>query len=128
MTTKIHVAVDGLGNPVRLIITAGQSSEFGQANALISGFYADYILVDKGYDSDSFIKQIHWQGAEPVIPSRSHRKQKRNHDKILYKERNLVERFFQKMKNFRRVATRYDKLARNYLGMLYLSASLIWLT
>ena len=98
-----------------------------QANALIEGFSADYVLADKGYDSDAFVQTITDSGAEPVIPSRKNRKKPRDYDKELYKERNLVERLFQKLKHFRRVATRYEKLARNYMGMLHLASSMIWL-
>lgn len=127
MTTKIHAAADALGNPLRLILTAGQASEYGQAHALIEGFQADYVLADKGYDSDGFVTAIREAGSVPVIPPRRGRKQPRECDRELYKERNLVERLFQKLKQFRRVATRYERLGRNYLGMLHLAASMIWL-
>lgn len=127
LTTKIHAAVDGLGNPVRLLLTAGQASEYGQANALIEGFDAEYVLADRGYDSDKFIEEIRATGAVPVIPPRRNRKELREYDRELYKERNLVERLFQKLKNFRRIATRYERLKRNYQSMLHLVASLIWL-
>lgn len=127
LSTKIHAAVDALGNPVRLLLTAGQASEYGQANALIEGFYADFVLADKGYDSNDFIKKIEESGAVPVIPPRRNRNEAREYDKHLYKERNLVERLFQKLKQFRRVATRYERLGRNYLSMLHIVAALIWL-
>ncbi len=127
MSTKIHAAVDALGNPVRLLLTAGQASEYGQANALIEGFDVDYVLADKGYDSDEFVEVIEKTGAVAVIPPRRNRKKQREYDRELYKERNLVERLFQKLKQFRRIATRYEKLKRNYQSMLYLVGSLIWL-
>ena len=127
LTTKIHAATDALGNPVRFILTAGQASEFGQANALIEGFSADFVLADKGYDSNEFLLQIRASGAEPVIPPKHNRIEQREYDKELYKERNLVERLFQKLKSFRRVATRYERLLRNYMGMLELAAIMIWL-
>ena len=127
LSTKIHAAVDALGNPVRLLLTAGQSSEYGQSKALIEGWVADYVLADKGYDSDEFIEAIEWSGAIAVIPPRCHRQAQREYDRELYKERNLVERFFQKIKQFRRIATRYEKLKRNYQSMLYLVNSIIWL-
>lgn len=123
MTTKIHAAVDALGNPVRLLLTAGQASEYGQANALIEGFDADHVIADRGYDSDEFVQLISAGGAKPVIPPRKHRNDQREYDRELYKERNLVERLFQKLKQYRRVATRYERLARNYLAMLYLNGS-----
>ncbi len=127
MSTKIHAAVDALGNPVRLLLTAGQASEYGQANALIEGFDAGFVLADKGYDSNNFIEIIEDTGAIPVIPPRSNRNEAREYDKHLYKERNLVERLFQKLKHFRRIATRYERLAQNYLSMLHIVAALIWL-
>jgi transposase len=126
LTTKIHAAVDALGHPVRLILTAGQASEYGQANALIEGFLAKYVLADKGYDSESFIQTIIESGATPVIPPRRSRKEQRDYDRHIYKERNWVERLFQKLKQFRRIATRYERLGRNYLSMLYLGAAMVW--
>ena len=127
MSTKIHAAVDALGNPVRLLLTAGQASEYGQASALIDGFDAAYILADKGYDSDKFIGELEKAGATAVIPPRKNRKEQREYDQALYKERNLVERLFQKLKHFRRIATRYERLKRNYQAMLFLVSSVIWL-
>lgn len=127
LSTKIHAAVDALGNPVRLLLTAGQTSEYTQAEALIEGFVAGYVLADKGYDSDRFVSAIENSQAVPVIPSKKNRKISREYDKELYKERNLVERFFQKVKHFRRIATRYERLARNYQAMLSLVSIVIWL-
>ena len=127
MSTKIHAAVDALGNPVKLLLTAGQASEYGQASALIDGFDAAYVLADKGYDSDQFIGELEKVGATAVIPPRKNRKKQRDYDQELYKERNLVERFFQKLKHFRRIATRYERLKRNYQAMLFLVSSVIWL-
>jgi transposase len=112
LSTKIHAAVDALGNPVRFLLTAGQTSEYTQAEALIAGFEAGYVLADKGYDSDAFISAIAESQAMPVIPARKNRKVPRELDRDLYKERNRVERCFQKLKHFRRIATRYERLAR----------------
>jgi transposase len=119
--------VDGLGNPVRFILTQGQSSEYEQANAMITGFQASFVLADKGYDSDNFIEAIEDGGAKAVIPPRKNRIEKRDYDKTIYKERNFVERLFQKLKHYRRIATRYERLARNYMSMLSLVATIIWL-
>ena len=105
--------MDALGNPVRLLITAGQASEYGQVNHLLENLDYQYLLADKGYDSDEVIQKVLGSGAEPVIPPRSNRKEQRFYDKHIYKERNLVERLFLKLKNFRRVATRYERLGRN---------------
>ena len=127
LSTKIHAAVDALGNPVRFILTAGQHSEIRQVDALIGGFSADYVIADKGYDADSFIELIESGGAMAVIPPRSNRKTARAYDEYLYQERNLVERVFQKLKHYRRIATRYERLAVTYLAMLSLVATVIWL-
>ena len=116
-----------MGNPVRLLVTGGQASEYEQADALLAGFVPDYVLADKGYDSEAFVKTITDSGAVAVIPSRKNRKAPREYDRTLYKERNLVERFFQKLKQFRRIATRYDRLCRNDWAMLHLASSMIWL-
>ena len=110
-----------------MLITAGQASEYGQANALIEGFKADFVLADKGYDSNEFVERIEESGAIAVIPSRSNRIETRDYDKHLYKERNLVERLFQKLKQYRRIATRYERAGLHYLSMLNLVVSMIWL-
>jgi transposase len=112
---------------MRLIITPGQASEYGQADNLIDSFDVDYVLADKGYDSDNFIRKIESQGAVAVVPPRSNRLCQRDYDKVIYKDRNLVERLFLKLKSFRRLATRYERLAENFLSMLYLAAATIWL-
>ena len=94
---------------------------------MIEGFQADYVIADKGYDSDAFVQAINSTGAEAVIPPRSNRKKMRSYDEELYKDRNLVERLFQKLKHYRRIATRYERLARNYFSMLALVSTVIWL-
>jgi len=95
--------------------------------AFIDGFDAAYVLADKGYDSDKFIGEPEKAGATTVIPPRKNRKEQREYDQELYKERNLVERLFQKLKHFRRIATRYERLKRKYQAMLLLVSSVIWL-
>jgi len=127
LSTKIHAAVDALGNPVRFILTAGQYSEIRQADALIEGFSVDYVIADKGYDSDLFIVAIESGEAIAVIPPRRNRTTVRAYDEYLYRERNLVERVFQKLKHYRRIATRYERLAITYQAMLSLVATVIWL-
>lgn len=94
---------------------------------MIAGFQSEYVIADKGYDSNSFVTAIHKSEAEAVIPPRSNRKEMREYDVELYKERNLVERFFQKLKHYRRIATRYERLGRNYFSMLALVSTVIWL-
>ena len=127
LSTKIHTAVDASGNPVRFILTAGQHSEIKQAEALIVGFPAYYVIADKGYDADEFIATIEKNQATAVIPPRSNRKITRQYDKVLYRERNLVGRVFQKLKHYRRIATRYERLAITYHAMLSLVATIFWL-
>lgn len=119
-TTKIHAACDALGNPLRFFITAGQRSDYLKALDLIEGFKMEALLADKGYDADYIVAAI--GEAQAVIPPRSMRKFKRTYDEELYKERNLVERMFNKLKHFRRVATRYDKLAITYLSFIHFAA------
>lgn len=101
-----------LGNPVRLLLTAGQVSGHTQAEALVDGFKAGFVLADKGYGSDAFVDAIKSNNAVPVIPPKKNRAVAREYDKFLYKERNLVERLFQKLKHFRRIATRYERLTQ----------------
>lgn len=122
MTTKIHAAVDGLGEPVRLIATAGQKSDIGQAEALIEGFEPDYVLADRAYDADRFHDAILDKQAIPVIPPMPKRRFQHSYDAEIYKERNRIERFFNKLKQFRRIATRYDKLIANFMGFVMLAA------
>jgi transposase len=119
--------VDALGNPVRFILTAGQVNDIVQAENLINGFSFDKLLGDRGFDSDSFRGCIAHAGAEAVIPSTRSRSRAIPYDKHIYKERNLVERFFNKIKHFRRIATRYEKTALSFASMLFLVAAVIWL-
>jgi transposase len=121
------VSVDALGNPVRFIVTAGNVNDILQAEDLISGFSFDKLLGDKGYDSDRFRARIAEAGAEAVIPSTRSRSQAIPYDKHVYEDRNLVERFFNKIKHFRRIATRYEKTALSFAAMLFLVGAVIWL-
>ena len=121
------MSVDGLGNPVRFILTAGNVNDIVQAEALIRGLSFDKLLADKGYDSDRFRASIAQVGAEAVIPSTRSRSQVIPYDKYVYRDRNLVERFFNKIKHFRRIATRYEKTALSFASMLFLVGVVIWL-
>lgn len=127
MSTKVHVAVDALGNPVRLIATAGQVADVTQGAALVSGMKVGHVIADKGYDSSELVGVIEAGGAVAVIPPRSNRKVPREYDKHLYKDRNLAERFLNKVKNCRRVATRYEKTVRNYLAFWQLASIMVLL-
>ena len=128
-TTKIHAITDGLGNPLDFILTAGQASDIGQAEALLelTPAGAEAMLGDKAYDSDTFIKAIQEKGMKAVIPPRSNRLVPRDCDWFVYKERHLIECFFGKIKHYRRVFSRFDKLARNYMSFIRFVSALIWL-
>jgi putative transposase len=127
LSTKIHAAGDALGNPVRLIGSPGQRNDIAFAHDLIDGFAAHATIADKGYDADHLCERIAQTGGEIVIPPKRNRSLKRPYDTELYKERNIIERFFNKLKQFRRVATRYDKLLANFMGFVKLAAIAIWL-
>ena len=113
---------------MRFFVTKGQQSDFTRAVDLIEGFCALYVVGDKGYDADYVVEAIESMGGEAVIPPKRNRKKQRSYDRCAYAARNLVERFFLKLKNFRRIATRYERLAVTYGAMICLAASLIWLT
>ena len=98
-----------------------------QAHGLIEGLQPQYVLADKAYDADSLIKTIHENKARACIPPKANRLEKRAYDKDLYKERNQVERMFGKLKEFRRIATRYDKLIKTFMGFVKLAAIYLWL-
>lgn len=117
----------GLGCPVRLILTAGQRGDAPQAKALLGDDRPDAVLADAAYDSDAFRAAIGKTGATAVIPNNPSRAKKHPFDKVLYKERHLIECCFSKLKQFRRVATRYEKTARNYLAVVTLAATMLWL-
>jgi putative transposase len=122
LSTKIHAAGDASGRPVRLIAGPGQENDMARAHELIDGLVATATIGDKSYDADPLEAKIIEQGGQVVIPPRRHRKTPRAYDKELYKQRNRIERFFNKLKQFRRVATRYDKLLANFMGFVKLAA------
>jgi transposase len=126
-STKIHVVVDGLGLPLDFVLTPGQRNDITQAASLIAGWRADYVIADKAYDADDFLDTIAASGAIPVIPARKNRKETRKYDAHLYKERHVVECFINKIKWYRRIFARYDKLDARYLGFLFFTAALIWM-
>ncbi|MDG4883069.1 IS5 family transposase [Mesorhizobium sp. WSM4884] len=127
LSTKIHAATEALGLPVRLIGSPGQRNDIALAHDLIDGIDAENTIADKGYDADHLVDSIAESGTEVVIPPKRNRKVQRPYDVDLYKERNRIERFFNKLKQFRRVATRYDKLLANFMGFVKLAAIAIWL-
>ena len=126
-STKIHALVDGLGNPLDFILTGGQVADVTQAKPLLEGRKADNAIMDKAYDADEVINQIESQNMIAVIPPKSNRTCQRDYDRHLYKERHLVECFINKIKHYRRIFSRFDKTARNFMSFVRFAAALIWL-
>ena len=126
-STKIHIAVDALGNPLRLILTAGQRHDSPQAAALIDRFEPQVLIADKGYDSDPLLESVQALGIEAVIPPKKNRLVQREYDRHLYRERHLIECFISKIKQYRRVFSRFEKLSKNYMGFLSFVSALVWL-
>lgn len=126
-STKIHLAVDSLGNPLTIKLSPGQDADITHAESLLGEHQPDAVLGDKGYDSDAFVATVEARGAEAQIPPKKNRVTPREYDQDLYRERNKVERCVSFLKQCRRVATRYEKRARNFLGMVLLATTMIWL-
>ena len=126
-STKIHLATDALGNALRFIVTGGERNDITQAEALVKDLCAEYLIADKGYDSEAYVLHLKGRDSEAVIPSRTNHKVQREIDAHLYKERHLIENQIGKLKHFRRVFSRFDKLAQNYLSFVYFASTLIWL-
>ena len=116
-----------MGNPLHFLLTGGQRHDLSQAKALLTDFDSEYVIADKGYDSDDLLEFIVQRGATAVIPPRANRTTSREYDKHLYKERHVVECCINKLKQYRRIFSRFEKLAARYLGFLKLAATLIWL-
>jgi len=126
-TTKIHAKVDALGNPLKFVITPGQTSDFTKAEELIDGASGPYVIGDKGYDSDKIREKIRQKNCIPVIPGKSNRKESIDYDKHIYKEWHVIECFFSKTKQYRRIFSRFDKKILNYLAFLCFVGACIWL-
>jgi len=127
LTTKIHAVVEGLGQLARWSLTGGQTHDVTQAQTLIEGIATQAVVADKAYDAVPLIEFITQTGASAVIPPRQNRRQLRSFDTHQYKHRNLIERFFCRIKHFRRIATRYEKLASRFSSFIALVAALVWL-
>jgi transposase len=121
------VAVDALGNPLRFLLTGGERHDLTQAVALITDFEFTRLLADRGYDADDFLQLLAQKAIEAVIPPRKNRKTPREYDKHIYKERHLVECFMNKIKHYRRIFSRFEKLAKRFLSFLNFVGTLIWL-
>lgn len=120
--------MEGLGSPAKFRLTGGEAGDSPQALPLLQDLNPGSVAADKAYDSDSIIAYLNALNIQAVIPPRNNRLVQRSFDKHLYKNRNLVERFFCRIKQFRRIATRYDKLAQRFASFVALTASVIWLT
>ena len=128
MSTKIHALVDALGNPLRILLTQGQTHDLAGADALLPQMASNVLIADKAYDADARVrKPLASAGKSTVIPPKQNRTTPCQFDKVLYQARHLIENFFCKLKQFRAIATRYDKTARNFLAAIHLAAAIIWL-
>ena len=112
---------------MRFILTGGERNDITQAESLVEDLAADHVIADKGYDAAPFVIKLKERNCEVVIPSRRNRKEQREIDTHLYKERHLIENQIGKLKQFRRVFSRFDKLAKNYLSFIYLASTVVWL-
>jgi transposase len=128
LSTKIHTLVDALGNPIAFFLTGGQAHDLEGADELLPKVQAQALLADKAFDAEQrVIEPLLAAGITPVIPPKSTRKTPRLFDKELYEARHLIENFICKLKQFRAIATRYDKTARNFLAGIHLAATAILL-
>lgn len=128
LSTKIHALVDALGKPLAFLLTAGQAHDLTGADALLPQMTAELLIADRAFDADArVLEPLAAAGKSAVIPPRPNRLAPREFDTELYKERHLIENFFCKLKQFRAIATRYDKTARNFLAAIHLAAAIIWL-
>lgn len=118
---------DALGNPTNIVISAGQRADISFAREVVGEQRPEYLIADKGYDADHFLDWLREHGIEPVIPARRCRKKPREIDLNLYADRNKVERLWNRLKQSRRIATRYDKTARNFLSFIFLASTILWL-
>jgi len=121
------MAVDGLGRPLRIVLTPGQRGDVTQAPVLLEGLTARRVLADKAYDSNALRAIIADMNAEAVIPCNPTRKKAIPYDFEAYKQRNLIERCFNKLKHFRRIATRYDRRALYFISFVKIAAAILWI-
>jgi transposase len=127
LTTKIHTLTDARGRPLRFILTGGQAHDSTTAADLLAGRSTAAVIADKAYDNNALRELIGEAGAAALIPSLGSRKVRIPHDALAYKLRNRIERFFNKLKHFRHIATRYDRRASHFLAALHLASAMIWM-
>lgn len=126
INTKLHVAVDSHGMPIRFLLAAGNLADCTQGIPLLRGFPLQHVLADKGYDTDAIIEYLRRHHVDPVIPPKSNRKEQREYDKYLYKLRHIVENYFQKVKLWRGLATRYVKTTLSFSSYFNIFNMLMW--
>ena len=127
MNTKLHAVTDAEGRPIRLFMTAGQVSDYSGAAALMNSLpEADWLLADRGYDADWLREALQDKGIRACIPGRKQRKMPVKYDKRRYKRRNRIEIMFGRIKDWRRVATRYDRCPKVFLSAIALAALVIY--
>lgn len=127
LSTKIHALAERFGGLVRFQLTGGQINDCTQALALLEGIDSRAVIGDRGYDTEAVLDRLRRTRTHAVIPSRIVRTVQRPLDASLYRERNRIERLFCRIKHFRRVATRYDKLAARFASFVAVTAALLWL-
>ena len=127
LSAKIHALVEGLGSLARFRLTGGEAGDSPQALPLLGDLLTDSLSGAKACDTDAIIEHLAANEIQAVIPPKSNHTVQRSFDQHLYKNRNLVERFFCRIKQFRRIATRYDKLAEGFRSFVALAAACIWL-
>jgi transposase len=139
LSTKVHIKAEGFGKPMNFVLTGGKRHEAVTFPELVKGgkvkrqgrgrpkYRSRYLAGDKAYSSQEIRQQLRRQGTTPIIPKRSNEKRQRRFNRGLYRERNRVERLINRLKQYRRVATRYEKYAINYLAMLIIGAIRLWL-
>jgi transposase len=128
LSTKIHALADALGNPISFFLTSGEAHDLVGADHLLPSMQADTLIADKAFDADErVLAPLAAAGKTAVIPPKATRRIPRDYDRDIYEARHLIENFFAKLKQFRAIATRYDKTARNFLAAVLLTAAAIWL-
>src|SRR3954470_8229952 len=128
LSTKIHATVDALGNPAGFALSPGQAHDLEGADALLPDLAADALIADKAFDAEErVLRPLARAGKAAVIPPKANRRNPRPYDRDLYKARHLIENFFARLKQYRAIATRYDKRAVHFLGAIHLAAAVIWL-
>lgn len=125
--TKIHLAVDAHGMPLRTLVTEGTRADCKMAIELIEGIPVEHLMADRAYDTNALMEYLHQHEAQAVIPPKRNRKKKREYDKALYEYRHLVENTFLKLKQFRGIATRHAKSVSCFVGAVHLASIVLWL-